>query len=525
MFDVACTEKICTAKASSAPVARCHAARISVISHAPRRCREAVSSGLKGMPLQRNSVPTRRVVIGGLTASLTSLAQAQPSPRPAPSNEVAADAWRVLTAAPAKARLRPDAPAETAVWAFDGQVPGPTLRVRHGEELRLRLANRTERPLSLHWHGVRNVNAMDGVGGLTQAPVAPGQSFDYRFTPPDAGTFLVRPLVIGGSSEPAERGLSALLVVEERQPPTADHDIALLLDDWRVGEDGTLAPFGDPLEAAGAGRLGNWLTVNGAGAPHQIKVTPGARVRLRLANACNARSLRVRFDDIKAYVAAVDGQPTDTFEPLRSTLPLAPGSRYDVMFDAAANAGARGTVTALIGPGVPLVVFESEGAAVAAGRRGTPSANAALPENKALPREIRLQRALRRDVVIQGGAKAGPDGRPAYGGDPQRIWTINGAAGSAGAPPLFTVKRGSPVVLSLKNQTAFVQVVHVHGHVVRLLHVADDGWDPYWLDTVQVPDNRTLLIAFVADNPGKWALSSAVLERFDTGLWTWFEVT
>jgi FtsP/CotA-like multicopper oxidase with cupredoxin domain len=65
----------------------------------------------------------------------------------------------------------------------------------------------------------------------------------------------------------------------------------------------------------------------------------------------------------------------------------------------------------------------------------------------------------------------------------------------------------------------------VHGHAFRLLHVADDGWEPYWLDTLQVPEGRTLPLAFVAGNPGKWAISSTVLERFDTGLWTWFEVT
>ena len=470
------------------------------------------------MSLQRQNLPTRRLVIGGLAASLTSLAQAQPSTTPAAGPS---DGWRELTAAPTSLRLRPDAATAAAAWAFDGQVPGATLRVPHGEQVRVRLHNRTERPLSLHWQGVRNVNAMDGVGGLTQQPVAPGESFDYRFTPPDAGTFLVRPLVIGGSSEPAERGLSALLVVEERQPPKIDHEFALLVDDWRLGEDGALAPFGDPVEAAAAGRLGNWLTVNGRGVPHEIKVAPGARVRLRLANGCNARSLRIRFDDIKAYVAAVDGQPTDTFEPLRATLPLAPGGRYDLLFDVPANAGARATVLALLGPGIPLVVFVTEGEAA----RSAPSPMAALGENKQLPRQIRLQNALRRDVVIQGGANAGAGGQPVYTGDPKRIWTINGAPGSAGGPPLFTVKRGAPVVLSLKNQTPVVQSLHVHGHAMRLLHVADDGWDPYWLDTVQVPENRTLLIAFVADNPGKWVLGSSVLERFDTGLWTWFEVT
>ena len=87
------------------------------------------------------------------------------------------------------------------------------------------------------------------------------------------------------------------------------------------------------------------------------------------------------------------------------------------------------------------------------------------------------------------------------------------------------MKRGTPVVLTLRNQTPVPQPVHVHGHAFRLLHVADDGWEPYWLDTLQVPEGRTLPLAFVAGNPGKWAISSTVLERFDTGLWTWFEVT
>jgi FtsP/CotA-like multicopper oxidase with cupredoxin domain len=90
--------------------------------------------------------------------------------------------------------------------------------------------------------------------------------------------------------------------------------------------------------------------------------------------------------------------------------------------------------------------------------------------------------------------------------------------------PLLKVKRGTPIVLAIANQTPFVQPFHLHGHSFRLLHPMDDGWDPYFLDTLQVPEKRTLRIAFVADNPGKWLLASTVLERFDGGLWTWFEV-
>jgi FtsP/CotA-like multicopper oxidase with cupredoxin domain len=471
--------------------------------------------------------PSRRAVTLGLVASVTAFSgpswprSAQAQPRPA--EKPAGNEWHPLTASPARLRLRPEPAPETEVWTFDGEAPGPVLRVRHGEEVRVRLVNRTAAPLSIHWHGVRNINAMDGVGGLTQAPVAPGGSFDYRFMPPDPGTFLMRPLVIGGSSEPAGRGLSGLLVVEEREPPAVDREFALVIGDWLVADEGALSPFGNPLEAAANGRLGNVLTVNGRAVPHELKVARGARLRLRLANACNARTFRIHFDNLRPYVAAVDGQPTDTFEPLRSTLPFAPGSRYDLILDAASEAGAVGRITATIGAGLPLVTLVTTDEAAPKSAARAPIG--ALAPNKQLPAAIRLQQATRKEVVIGGGARVGPGGQPEYTGDPRRIWTINGTSGTAGGPPLLRVKRGSPVVLTIRNQTPIVQPLHLHGHVFRLLHVADDGWEPYWLDTLQIPEGRSLPIAFHADNPGRWAVSSTVLERFDTGLWTWFEVT
>src|SRR3954471_18306293 len=473
------------------------------------------------MPLTFDAAPTRRAVALGIAATVvhrSGAAWAQPGGPPG-------DAWRTLAAAPAKARLLPEPAPETEVWAFDGKVPGPVIRVRHGDELRVRLLNQTERQLSLHWHGVRNVNAMDGVAGLTQEPVAPGKSFDYRFTPPDHGTFLVRPLVVGGSSEPAGRGLSALLVVDEREPPKVDQDLALVVDDWRVGEDGALAPFGTLAEASTGGRLGNRLTVNAKATPETIEAAPGSRLRLRLANARNARSMRIRFDDMKVYVAAIDGQPTDTFEPLRSILPFSPGTRYDLLLDMPGEARGAGRIAALLGPGpqnTPLVTLAASGEPL---KRPALPPIAPLPENKLLPPEVKLQYAVRRDAVIAGGATREPDGKFAFKGDPTRIWTINGASGAAGSPPLLSVKHGSPVVLAIANQTPTIQPMHLHGHAFRLLHARDDGWEPYWLDTLQIPENKSVQIAFIADNPGKWALSSTVLERFDTGLWTWFEVT
>jgi FtsP/CotA-like multicopper oxidase with cupredoxin domain len=463
---------------------------------------------------------TRRAFAAGLGATLLDLRAGACAQALAPE----AGGFMALTAAPKRMKLHPEASVEAELWTLNGELPGPVLRVRHGDEVRVRFRNRTERPLALHWHGVRNVNPMDGIGGLTQPPVPAGKDFEYRFTPPDAGTYLVRPVVIGGSAEPTERGLSAILVVEEREPAKIDSEHVLLVDDWRLNPDGSLAPFGNALEAATTGRLGNWLTVAGKQAPNLIEAAPGSRLRLRLLNACNARLMRIRFDELKAYVIAVDGQPTDTFEPLRSTLPFSPGSRYDLLIDLPPQPGAKGALTALIGQGAPLLAVTTTGEPAAAKRPALPAV-APLAPNKLLPPAIKLQDATRRDLVIAGGARRGANGEPVFDGEPKRIWTVNGAQGDAGSKPLVTVKRGTPVVLALNNTTPLAQPIHLHGHVFRLLHPFDDGWEPYWLDTLQVPEGRTVRIAFQADNPGKWLIASTVLERFDTGLWTWFEVT
>ena len=452
--------------------------------------------------------------LGGAAMLPATRALAQPGP--------SGEAPRRLVAAPAKAQLRPAPAPEIAVWAFDGATPGPSLRIRQGEPLRLRLENETSSPLSLHWHGVRGAAEMDGVGGFSQPPVAPGGSFDYVLTPPDSGSFLYRPLVLGGSSEPAGRGLSGMLIVEEPEPPAVALDLPVVVGDWLLGDDHLVQPFAAASQAAAsAGRLGSWLTVNGGPPPQRVAVAPGARVRLRLANACNARIMRLRFDGAKAVVIAVDGQPSESFEPVRSQLPFAPGTRYDLLVDMPEEAGATAMVTALIGAGVPLVRLVAEGA-----RREPPATAPALRPNPALPAAVRMQDAVRPAIVIEGGARLTAEGKLDLDGVAlDRPWRINGRVGTADQPPLFSVRRGTPIVLAIDNRTAFVQPVHVHGHSFRLLHPLDDGWEPYFLDTVQIPDGRRLHIAFIADNPGRWAISSTVLERFDLGLWTWFQVT
>jgi FtsP/CotA-like multicopper oxidase with cupredoxin domain len=443
------------------------------------------------------------------------------------------DGFRVLRARPGRLRLRGTDAGETAIWGYDGGVPGPALRLRQGEELKVRLVNELPEATVIHWHGVRLPNAMDGVPHLTQAPVEPGQSFEYRFKTPDAGTFWYHSHLY--SSEQVERGLYGALIVDEPAPPTVDRDVLLMLDDWRLAPDGALheASFRSFHDAAHAGRMGDLITANSSNA-FEIPVRTNERLRLRVVNAANARIFPLRVDGHSARVMAIDGQPAEPFLARDSQLVLGPGNRIDLFVDATLDPGSSAAITVddLNGRQVPVARL-----VYAAGDKARPEP---LPESPALagnplPARIDLKNAMRVDVPLDGGAMSqmmmgGMMGRgreiPGHGIDPRaRIWTMAGVASSGHeGPPLFSVKRGRAVVLALANQTAFPHAMHVHGHHFRLLDRLDDGWKPYWLDTLLMDVRETARIAFVADNPGKWMIHCHMLEHQETGMAAWFEV-
>lgn len=377
---------------------------------------------------------------------------------------------RVLRAQPSASFAGGVASAGASLIGYEGSIPGPVLRIKQGEELRVRLTNALAEPTSVHWHGVRLANAMDGVARLTQQPVEPGASFDYVFRAPDAGTFWYH----AHSVDQASRGLYGALVVEERERVDADRDLALVLSEPVVAD----AP----------------VLINGSVLPN-IAVQSGERVRLRLINAAMARGFSLQLGAAIPWIAAIDGQPIDPFLPHEGRIGLAPGSRIDLVLDITGE------------PGTALLLSVGRGQQ-AIGRLlnqpgGTPRTNrpapAALPSNP-LPARIDLKTALRAELVLAN------------------------AAGDLARAPMFKVKRGSAVSLGIQNPSRRPHVVHVHGHSFRLLDRLDDGWKPYWLDTLVVGEAAER-IAFVADNPGSWLIESRLLDRPFAGTANWFAVT
>ncbi len=482
------------------------------------------------MTFDRPFKADRRQALSGIAATvlvgstLAGTAAAEIAPEPT-----------TLTAAPAKRRLRPEPAAETEVWAYNGETPGPLIKLKQGRPAIIRLVNALPQPTSLHVSGHRIANAMDGVAGLTQAAVAPGASFDYAFTPQDAGVFIYHPMVPalpGRTAEQVERGLAGMLIVEENGwSGEIDRDVALLLDDWRLTEAHQIDPaFAVPADYARLGRLGNTLTVNGRPGPETITLPPRSRVRLRIAGLMNARILPMLFrGQAKASVIGIDGQPCEVFDPLRRQVIVAPGSRYDMVLDLPETAGQEVLISVALGDGIPVMRFVAEGEPAPAKKPVPP-----LPQNPQLPEAILLQTARRAEFNIGGGwdakdpagAGAAPDVIAKKLPDAAKVWQLNfGFPSGIAGKPMFSVKKGSVVVVALVNRGSWPQVIRTHGHVFRVLHALDDGWEPFFLDTVIVPENKTVRIAFNADNPGKWLIRSAILEHMEGGVLSWFEVS
>lgn len=368
--------------------------------------------------------------------------------------------------------------------AFGGAVPGPELRIQRGKPLQLTIANDLSAPIALSWPGLRGIGSE-----LPPRAIPPGQQVATTITPRDAGTFWYRAFTPSQSAA----GLFGLLVVEDGV--AVDREASLVLS-TRDGKD---------------------ILANGW-PQAEIAVRPGERVRFRILNASPATMMAVRFDRHEAIVVALDGQPAEPFAARDARILLAPGNRADVMIDMTAQANTT----------LPVVVETPAGAAESLLlrygsepiRRSTPlPPPTALPANP-LPQQMDFGRSVRAELPLEPTATRVPDlRRPAQ--RPVKLW---GSMEPLDLPgPTLIAKTGQTVMLALKNNRAAPQAVHIGGHPFRLLDTLDDGWKPYWLDTVVTSPQRTTRIAFVAE-PGRWPIVCQPLQTGDPPTIGWFQI-
>jgi FtsP/CotA-like multicopper oxidase with cupredoxin domain len=235
-------------------------------------------------------------------------------------------------------RLRPVAKplAGTTVrmLAYNGSVPGPTLRVRQGSQITVHVTNDIDQETTVHWHGLRLDSSQDGVPWTTQAPIPPGGDFTYRLRFVDAGLFWYHPHVREDYTQ--EMGLYGTVLVEPVEPdywPPAHRDVVLTLDDVLL-EDGSIAPFSrTETDYAAMGRYGNLLLVAGE-TELALTARTGEVLRLWLVNTANSRVFRVALPGARMKLVGGDNGRVE-HEQFVDDVTLAPSERavVDVLID------------------------------------------------------------------------------------------------------------------------------------------------------------------------------------------------
>ena len=221
----------------------------------------------------------------------------------------------------------------TRAVTFNGTVPGPTIRVTEGDAVEIAVTNALDEPTSVHWHGVHVPNDQDGVGGVTQPSIQPGETFTYEFIAPHAGTFMYH--AHGESSrEQIDRGLYAPFIIDPAGGDAfeADQEFTLTIGNWMVGDAAGEMPGMDMGDETGMSMEYDYFTINGKSFPatEPIEVEQGQLVRLRFLNPSQTIH-PMHLHGMDMAIVAKDGEPLA--EPQRiNTLDLAQGETYDVVF-------------------------------------------------------------------------------------------------------------------------------------------------------------------------------------------------
>ena len=376
------------------------------------------------------------------------------------------DARFALTARHATIRLASGRAVEALT--FDGRSPGPELRVRQGDLVEVTLVNEdVDEGVTIHWHGVDVPNAEDGVAGVTQDAVLPGEQHVYRFRAEQLGTFWYHTHQV--SSKAVRRGLLGALVIEPKAGSSYAVDEVLVAHTYD----------GIP-------------TLNGSDGLQQRTISPGTAVRFRLVNSDSTRH-RFVVAGAPVRIVALDGNDLNEPSLLRDpAIEIAGGGRVDVAFAM---------------PAVPVwLTWEETGVGLALNARGrsapllsAPASFDPLTYGRTATTPFGASSQFDRRFNLTLTRKPG-----FFRGRPGMQWAINGKIFPH--MPVFVVDEDDLIEVSITNDTSGDHPMHLHGH--HLLVLDRDGkavsGSPWWTDTLDVRPGERYRVAFRADNPGIW---------------------
>ncbi len=389
-------------------------------------------------------------------------------------------------------------------YGFNGQVPGPVIEAKHGVPLEIEFTNRLPEPTVIHWHGLRVPAAMDGTESV-QRLVQPGETFTYRFTPPDAGTFWYHSHA--NETEQVEKGLYGALIVRAADELALDDEKLLVFDDLRTDRTGQIAKFGGLMDRHN-GREGNVRLINGTSEP-ELTIAAGQIERWRVVNASSARYVRLSLGGFPFQIIGSDGglieAPVNADEVL-----LPPGDRVELAIGPFENEGRVFNIEDL--------PYNRMAGKKGVERFGTIRVAPRKPSTAVVPARLREFAPLPADAAVTRTVKLGFKVSLRRGFD----FVVNHERHHHDQP----VKVGELQVWDVVNETQMDHPFHLHGFFFEVIAV--DGKKPAFRsieDVVNVGPKSTVRIAWYPDDrPGMWMYHCHILEHHASGMMAHFEV-
>lgn len=431
-----------------------------------------------------------------------------------------------LTAQPSQTRLG-GAVSAFEQWSYPGFVEGRVLEGTVGDTWQVELENTLPVPTTLHWHGLRVPQTMDGVVPFGAELVMPGQRYTYDVPLKDPGLYWFHSH--HNSLNQIARGLYGAIVV--RDPDAAPvFEQALVLDDWttRTNAFGRREVDWSALEPSlawgHAGVLGNLTTINGRTNP-RIELNRRGPTRLRLLNVATGRVFRPQVLGTRSWLIALDGFdciPLELSEPIF----LAPGQRADILVEPPQSGDVQFDVgDGLFGTGTLLPLTSVRDRAMATEEFLSWHA----PHN---PSELRPGETDQRHDLIMGAINYDdPRGAGMMGGawrswdellDQHKYWVFNDVAD--GSQGLFTGRIGETVELQIANNSSTHHVIHLHGQHVKVTYNDKTPMEVgAYRDSISLEAFSKATIQMRLAEPGRWPIHCHILGHQVSGMWTWYE--
>ncbi len=397
----------------------------------------------------------------------------------------------------------------TPAWTYGGTVPGPLIRARVGDRVVVNFTNHLPEATSIHWHGMRVPNEMDGVPGVTQDPIAPGETFRYDFVVNDAGTFWYHPHI--NSSAQVGWGMYGAVVVEDPDDsPAFGEDIVLVLTDMSLTDLGEFLPQDNGGEFSDLfGREGSVLLVNGRVMP-KLKARVGKPQRWRIINAARARYYNIRMPGHRLTRIGGDAGLASRSEEIYSVV-VVPGERADLVFTPQAEPDDEEQVWSDQLQWVPV----DRGFSSMFNRSREPMMDVELVDlPPVVPEPIPTELRRIDPIDVSGAIEQSLDMTIETNFRNEVVMGINGIPYWNVVP--IEAQTGQTQVWHLTNETAFAHPFHLHGYFFQVL---DDSRIPEWKDTVDLPANSELSLAVRFDErPGTWMYHCHILDHAESGM-------